>query len=389
MYGCQALLGITLVWFEPTQPLGWLALNVTTLFVCELFSILLHEAAHVFMAKAVGWKPFRVQIGTGKTVAEKRIFGVVWQIDAAPFGGVTFNAPLDERGLRWRFFLIVAAGMPVHIVLAAVALWAGGSWIGWLPPPVVQGPQWASMLLITNVIYLVANLIPGKATVAGYMVKTDGALMLQVLFQFSKIRESLLVARPLLEAIELRKVKKYNEANDFLQEAAAKIPDNVHILTYLGINLLDLQRVRDAGAVFRRILAKPTLDETTKGVMLNNLAWSDLVADDPTLLPEADEMSARANDKVGWHPAVKGTRGSVLIELRRMDEGLSLVSAAMQAQADPRSKASNACYLAIGYARKGEWDEAKRYREIARNLDPDCILLDRVDREFANKRETV
>jgi hypothetical protein len=49
----------------------------------------------------------------------------------------------------------------------------------------------------------------------------------------------------------------------------------------------------------------------------------------------------------------------------------------------------NACYLVIGYARKGDLNEAKRYRDIAETLDRDCMLLPRADAELANPRTAI
>jgi hypothetical protein len=395
MYGAHGVAAVALLCFEPTRRFGWFAFNLFLLFVCEVVSILLHEAAHVAVARSLGWKVFRVRIGTGKTIFEKEIAGAPWQINAAPFGGITFLAPVDERGMRWKFLVIVSAGLPVHIAFIAIGFISGASWLGWLPPAIFDGPQWPSLLLVINVAYLILNVIRSRAHTAGYMVNTDGMLIWRGIFEFALLREPLLMARYVLGANELRHRKKFAEAHELLSaamdrfDATNRFSNDLSIATHYGIVLLDLKRFAEAGDVFRELLNKSNLDDPNKGILLNNIAWVDLLTGDPNLLPEADQYSAEAMSKLEWAPSVRGTRGCVLIELGRVDEGLTLVSSAMQTHVDADKKALNACYLVIGYARKGDLNEAKRYRDIAETLDRDCMLLPRADAELANPRTAI
>ena len=51
---------------------------------------------------------------------------------------------------------------------------------------------------------------------------------------------------------------------------------------------------------------------------------------DPTLLEEAERFSRQALGELPWLSYVRGTRGSVLIELGQIDEGVQHVEAAFQ-----------------------------------------------------------
>lgn len=78
---------------------------------------------------------------------------------------------------------------------------------------------------------------------------------------------------------------------------------------------------------------------------------------------------------------VRGTRGSVLIELGQAEEGLELLRSSLEKTDTSKDKASTMCYIAIGEARRGNQAEAQRYVQTARLLDPQYVFLERASRE--------
>ena len=98
------------------------------------------------------------------------------------------------------------------------------------------------------------------------------------------------------------------------------------------------------------------------------------------MLPEADDFSRQALEKAPWVVYFKGTRGIVLVELGRYDEGIALLEEAMRKHPDNWGKAINACYLGIAAGRRGFPSESRHYFALARKLDPYCPLLDREQR---------
>jgi len=54
----------------------------------------------------------------------------------------------------------------------------------------------------------------------------------------------------------------------------------------------------------------------------------------------------------------------------------------MEFNTDPRLRALNACYLALGEKQKGNRQESEGLLELARNLDSDCCLLRKVERSL-------
>ena len=58
---------------------------------------------------------------------------------------------------------------------------------------------------------------------------------------------------------------------------------------------------------------------------INNIAWSYLLACDRKVLEKAFEYSYQAMQLNSKHPAILSTRGSILIEIGEIDDGINLL----------------------------------------------------------------
>jgi tetratricopeptide (TPR) repeat protein len=157
---------------------------------------------------------------------------------------------------------------------------------------------------------------------------------------------------------------------------------NAQGFVYIRIN--DFARARQ---VFTALARDPgALRPELKFMLLNNIAYANLMLADPALLPEADACSAEAYQNAPWHPAITGTRGAVLAALGRFDEGIPLLQEALARSEDEHGKASEACHLALAEACRGRPEAARRYLDTARALDPGCYMLARVEQRLSPRR---
>jgi hypothetical protein len=129
--------------------------------------------------------------------------------------------------------------------------------------------------------------------------------------------------------------------------------------------------------------------EGTRYVILNNIAYVDALIGDPELLPEADAYSKEATGTVPWVPHFTGTRGTVLVAMGQIEAGIKLLREAFEKVESPRSKAENACHLAIANARIGNRDQADKYLKLARQLDSQCRLIERAEAELEHQINTL
>ena len=86
---------------------------------------------------------------------------------------------------------------------------------------------------------------------------------------------------------------------------------------------------------------------------------------------------------VGWNPPVRGTRATALVLGGRVDEGMALAKEMIDRNTEPERKSFNALALALGYKARGNVAEGRTFVEMAEKLDPECLFLPRVRREFS------
>ncbi len=182
------------------------------------------------------------------------------------------------------------------------------------------------------------------------------------------------------EAVACQEQALYEEARSWLDKGLEHYPENILLLSLQGVNFLELQELNQARDSCLKLLPRVENQPNVRSMVLNNLAYADALLGTADLLGEADRYSEEAMAVLSWVPAVKGTRGTVLAALGRMDEGIRLLRDSMQQADGSHGKAQNACWLAIAEAKRGNLAQAKQYLEEARKLDPKCSLLDRAQK---------
>jgi tetratricopeptide (TPR) repeat protein len=153
-----------------------------------------------------------------------------------------------------------------------------------------------------------------------------------------------------------------------------------------GVLCLDQQNYTRAREIFLQLLPRETKPNGTRYIILNNIAYVDALIGNPELLTEADAYSKEAYAAAPWVPSFTGTRGTVLVAMGQLEAGIKLLKESFEKALTPRSKAENACHLTMAHARIGDRDQADNYLKLARQLDPQCRLIERAEVEFQNKK---
>lgn len=197
------------------------------------------------------------------------------------------------------------------------------------------------------------------------------------------------------EAQRLAEAGDRDGATELAREALVQHPDGRILRTFLGHNLLVSGRLTEARDVFASLVEDDGRREgpiprnrsrTSFAIHLNNLAWADLMLDDPGLVAEANAASARAIELLPGHPAIWGTRAFALIATSHYAEGIALGRKPFRKDRDRTHRALQACVVAIGYARNWRFDDAEHWHALAGNLDSTCALLERVTQELGARR---
>ncbi len=156
-------------------------------------------------------------------------------------------------------------------------------------------------------------------------------------------------------------------------------PSNELLLNWRGVLALGLGEYDKARGCFFELLDRPDIPAMARPILLNNIAYADALMDREDLHAEADAFSREAMEAMGWSPAMRGTRGTVLVALGQFEEGLVLLRESMTQVTNPMYKAESACLIAEAECGLGNHAAARTYLDEARKLAPQCRLLDRAE----------
>jgi tetratricopeptide (TPR) repeat protein len=340
--------------------------------------VLVHEAGHAVAALLVGHRVLEVKIGAGPKVT---VWHGRWRLVLGlfPLGGHVMAGSSDPSAYRAKRFAITAAGPAMNAVMFAFA------------PLIDASSSTLRDFAIVNACVLIFNLLPYSVRTPYGRQRTDGLGLVRTLsdseWQLAEERSGFAVARAVLA--DQRGDRE--EAGRIVDEARAMNPRSVVLRTWLGYRAIEDQGFAYARTIFRDLVDEDRhvpaaglgqRDDVSRGIHLNNLAWCDLMLDDPALVEEALSSSAAAIDLLPEHPAIRGTRAFALILGGRPGEGIDLGHAAYAKTKEAGPKALQACVLAIGYARKWRFGQAQRWIDLARRADPNCSLLGRAQGEL-------
>jgi len=99
-------------------------------------------------------------------------------------------------------------------------------------------------------------------------------------------------------------------------------------------------------------------------------------------LPEADKYSRELAEAKPNDSNVLATRGSILVELGRVDDGLKILQSVYEREQCPFNRGLAAAFMALGYARRSDLESARHWVRLAREVDPDCVPLERIEGTF-------
>ena len=234
------------------------------------------------------------------------------------------------------------------------------------------------LLKWSNALLLIYSLVPHFSNSVAGKIPNDGLWLFWKIWGIKKEQvEENLAARYLYEAGECRLQKNLVGAQKWVDEGIKHFPDNIRLKMSVAGMLYLNEKYAEAIRAFALMVGRHKKHENLDGFLLNDIAYTCVLINRPTLLARADAASRIALKQMPWVVQMKGTRGSVLVELGRYDEALALLHDAMRNHPDKYGQALSACYIGIAESRRGNISNCKKYFSIARKLDPDCVLLER------------
>jgi hypothetical protein len=331
-----------------------------------------HELGHALAGWIVRLRVVSIAFGRGPVARSVRIGATDVSLGAAPAGGRTlafWTTPAFARARIWAF----AAGGPLATaaVLVLAFVWAPGE-----GGTIVAAVRWA--VVGSAAFILVGNLVPFMSRSLDGPVPSDG-LQLLTLWRRARITEhDVMLARV---AVALGTPRDEGAAwltdDDRVALDAAAADGSPGARAMLVHVALAEQRWADAAAGARVLQAETLVSTPAYGSLRHAVAAGALMTGPVLAGGEADVASAEAYDLSPFTTAARGLRGAVLVELGRLDEGLSLLRSALHHDPNPRNRSHYLCQVAIGEATAGRDTAARTALADAVALDPGCNGLDR------------
>ncbi len=371
LLGAEVLWGLTLGLAKladaPVQPLAHLV-NVLWCVALLPFATVAHELGHALGAELAGMRVWRIELGGGRPFFCAYAIGLRVRVGAFMTGGRTMWTLLASDRRRLRTWVAVAAGPVMNAVLLFVAL-RSTSTPAWLLP--TEHVDVAGTFAFTNLAVIVLSLLPFKRA----HLATDGFQLATIPFAPPEQADEVADALAVFAAVEAALQGRLVDATAHLERELGERPDS-KILRLAHAGMLTHAGEHDrARASLLRLRESDELEPMLLAHVDNLLAWGAVLSGREELADEALERARSARKQSRRMPEFAGTLGAVLVWRGDVKEGLKLLKRALLGNEDWHNTAHDAAWIAVGCAKQGKLDRARKYVRMARYFDDSCKSL--------------
>ncbi len=320
---------------------------------CYTISIVLHESAHLLMARWVGLRVWCMSVGHGRVIFDKEFAAGRLVVREIPFSGAVypFSFTSESDRIRWKQVLVSAAGPLSNALLLAgfgLALCNGGLLVA---SSRVSARMFAIQMSVVNALLFLYGTVPYRLT-DGAKNQNDGAAILGYLFS-----------------------RRPDKREDTSTKAAAAWygtgPSWRWLRTHVPAETLLAQ--------YRDRLNDTALSSETRCQYLDGFATAVLIYGSTSFLEEADRYSEELAKAMPDSWSVKGTRGSILIDKGDIDPGMAILQEVVKQDPSASDRGIAASFLALAEFKRHHRDAALEWIGTARRVDPNCGALPRVE----------
>ncbi len=349
------------------QTLGLYRIGLYSFPFLYLPAIFLHELAHAVAAAIVGTQVSRIKLGLTQnpegTHLNFRFLGFPWELYSIPVAGSVHTCPINPDHYRTRAIITTAAGPALSLAAAST-----GFLYFILDSNSILSALLITWSLINAYIFLVTMMSSKKSdgmNIRKYLALTD-----------EEIREKCLNAKAVLDLkTEIDKV-----GNLSLEAAIARHnaePQNVAILAYIVEKMSEVHDPRQSEYVYRLVSNFSVLPSNLANFLDNYLTdqlTKGTITPDGYFDPLSQKLLVANNNSI----TARGTRGSVLIDLGRIEEGKALLKEVLEKTESTIDKTFSNIFLALAEKQQDNLEKAREYAKKATEIDPDCPALKRV-----------
>ncbi|MFO1447050.1 MAG: hypothetical protein U1F61_02640 [Opitutaceae bacterium] len=344
--------------------------------------IVVHEAGHVLVAYLVGIRIHAVTIGQWRRIIELRLATMIVTFRLIPGMGYVVPVPSVNSLSRIRATPFLLGGVAAELIVVVVALNSLPS-----PQQIVHFPDGilafsATAVIVIGGFHLLLSLLPCDTSVEGKVFQSDAKHLLNLWTKAEEVARLRTFLYELHEAEVLVGLREFGPAIEKLQSLSQRHPDRPSLVKHIGVLHEENGDDTSAESTWRRLLKDPDLPTTEAVEMLDLLSCLLLYRERRDLLQEADGWSQKALQLAPAAITLKGTRGSVLVELGRYEDGIGLLLEVARRSECRVDRVVSSAYLAKAFSCNGNTAEAKRWMDRARSLNPTHPVVGRIAKEI-------
>lgn len=333
--------------------------------------VICHETGHFVGATAAGFPVYRMSWGMGPVLLRRRFNDTWFEIRAHLWHGIV----LIDPGLRFRKYasmLFVAGGVLGNLTLLA------GLLLFLAAVPVTLPVQDAlAGVAIAQLSMIAGTLVPTRCKVKGVIYPSDGRQLIDI------ARERRIDPPSPVALVMTEMLRPYFNGREPVLPAPEVI---ARIWRHFGDperwTRPDIRRDTDAGLA--RELQLGGLPHEVELLVLDAVMTNALLFGDSELRSRLDEWSRRALELGPDVPTIRGSYGSVLVELGRNEEGKAVLEPVVAADGSDMDRVLSRTFLARAEHRLGDSARARHLigeaREICKTKGPSPAVVQLVER---------
>jgi hypothetical protein len=339
-----------------------------------------HELGHAGAALAAGLRVYGMVIGGGPELLSFGTGRCRVSLRVVPGSGLTLLSTPHASWLRIRLMAVYLGGPLASAVILVVARVAMGdqAFFEHLFPEVVRTqPTPLGMFLFANAYILFVTLFPFPSTKRdpAALCGSDGYQFLTALTISPDRVRVLTEGCEALEAIHLCFHDEFAAALTLAERYLEHKPsDPVRRLFVASLHLCNENVVQGRVQLLELL---PSAEPKLLPYVQSDIAWADILLNDPELLDEAERYSASAFKEMPRNTSIRGTRGAVLAVMGRADEAVPHLKHALAHATGRTMRAYNLCFLSIAESTRANVARGRAYADAAHREHPACVLLPR------------
>ena len=298
-------------------PFVYILCNAVLFLAGVKIAVLLHEVGHLLFAKIAGGSPRRMVLGKGHKVAQAKYKGVKIILNSNLNSGLAYAAFDNLNYIRWKLFFYISGGFVINFIIAGTFFIFFGISID-----ISDGILFSSSIIISHFLAGVSALIPYRSNYQGLKLNSDGLSILKIPFYKKPDLLRLTSVNDLLDAYDFLEEKQYKKAIYIYENHKS---DKASILNLnLGIAYIKIGDYEKARELIETLIPsiQDGIQKKYESYIYNGLAWVYLLLN---RLEDAEKYSKLAFQAGATIENIRGTRGSVLIEMGKIEEGKEIL----------------------------------------------------------------